>query len=88
MTGSTPEPASPYHLGDIKESIMSKRKLKKRIAKKLLKKQKRSSVPNKQPVDTSKEKNFKFSNPRHRWATPEDRKKYFSDTEEELIIFL
>ena len=66
---------------------MSKRKPKKRIVKKLLKKQKRSSVPNGKPVDVSQEKNLKFSNPRHRWATPEERKELGLD-EEELIIFL
>jgi uncharacterized protein with WD repeat len=66
---------------------MSKRKPKKRIAKKLFKKQKRSLVPNGKPVDVSQEKNFKFSNPRHRMATPEEWKELGLD-EEELIIFL
>ena len=66
---------------------MSKRKPKKRIVKKLLKKQKRSLVPNEKPVDVSQEKNFKSSNPRHRMATPEEWKELGLD-EEELIIFL
>ena len=66
---------------------MSKRKPKKRISKKLFKKQKRSLVPNGKPVDISKEKNFQFSNPRHRLGTEEDWKKLGLD-EEELIIFL
>jgi uncharacterized protein with WD repeat len=66
---------------------MSKRKPKKRTAKKLLKKQKRSLVPNGKPVDVSQEKNVKFSNPRHRMITPEEWKELGLD-EEELIIFL
>ena len=66
---------------------MSKRKPKKRIVKKLLKKQKRSLVPNGKPVDISLETSYKSPNPRHQMATPEEWKELGLD-EEELIIFL
>ena len=39
---------------------MSKRKPKKRISKKLFKKQKRSLVPNEKPVDISKDQQVKL----------------------------
>ena len=65
---------------------MSKRNPKKRIVKKLLKKQKRLLVPNGRPVDVSKERNFKCINPNHYIGTLEDAKRLGLD-EEELIIF-
>ena len=66
---------------------MSKRKPKKRIEKKLLKKQKRSLVPTGKPVDISLETSYKSPNPRHLMGTLEDWKRLDLD-EEELIIFL
>ena len=65
---------------------MSKRKLKKRIAKKLLKKQKRSSVPNGKPVDLSLEKKLKL--PENFYQIDETARKELGLDEEELIIFL
>ncbi|MGYP001279975428 len=50
-------------------------------------KSKRFLDPKRKLADISQEKNFKFSNPRHRLATPEDLKKFGLD-EEEFIIFL
>ena len=65
---------------------MSKRKPKKRIVKKLLKKQKRSLVPNGKPVDVSQEKKVKLPE-NFTWMTAKERKELGLD-EEELIIFL
>ena len=66
---------------------MSKRKPKKRIAKKLLKKQKRSLIPNGKPVDISLEKKVKL--PENCYQIDEKARKELNlDTEEELIIFL
>jgi len=70
----------------MKESIMSKRKPKKRISKKLFKKQKRSLVPNGKPVDISLEKTVKLPE-NFSWMTAQERKELGLD-EEELIIFL
>jgi hypothetical protein len=74
------------HSGDIKESTMSKRKPKKRIVKKLLKKQKRSFVPNGKPVDISLEKKVKL--PENFYQIDEKVRKELGLDEEELIIFL
>ena len=65
---------------------MSKRKPKKRIAKKLLKKQKRSSVPNGKPVDISLEKKVKL--PENFYRINAKTRKELGLDEEELIIFL
>ena len=65
---------------------MSKRKPKKRIAKKLFKKQKRSLVPNGKPVDTLKDRQVKF--PKNCYQIDEKARKELSLDEEELIIFL
>ena len=66
---------------------MSKRKPKKRIAKELLKKQKRSLVPNGKPVDISQEKKVKLPENCYR-INAKTRKELGLDTEEELILFL
>ena len=66
---------------------MSKRKPKKRISKKLFKKQKRSLVPNGKPVDISLEKKVKLPENFH-LLTPNEYKELGLDTEEEFIIFL
>ena len=65
---------------------MSKHKPKKRISKKLFKKQKRSLVPNGKPVDISLEKTVKLPE-NFSWMTAQERKELGLD-EEELIIFL
>ena len=65
---------------------MSKRKLQIRIAKKLLKKQKRSSVPKGKPVDISLEKKVRL--PENFYQMDEKARKELGLDEEELIIFL
>ena len=65
---------------------MSKRKPKKRIAKKLLKKQKRFLDPNRKLADISLEKTVKLPE-NFTWMTAKERKELGLD-EEELIIFL
>ena len=65
---------------------MSKRKPKKRIAKKLLKKQKRSSVPNGKPVDISKEREVIL--PENFYQINTKTRKELGLDEEEFIIFL
>ena len=65
---------------------MSKRKPKKRIVKKLIKKQKRSLVPNGKPVDISLEKKVKL--PENFYQIDEKVRKELVPDEEELIIFL
>ena len=65
---------------------MSKRKPKKRIVKKLLKKQKRSSVPNGKPVDISLEKKVRL--PENFYQIDEKARNELGLDEEELIIFL
>jgi hypothetical protein len=65
---------------------MSKRKPKKRIVKKLLKKQKRSLVVNEKPLDVSQEKKVKL--PENFYQIDEKVRKELGLDEEELIIFL
>ena len=65
---------------------MSKRKPKKRIVKKLLKKQKRSLVVNEKPLDVSQEKKVKL--PENFYQIDEKVRKELVPDEEELIIFL
>jgi len=65
---------------------MSKRKPKKRIVKKLLKKQKRSLVPKGKPVDILLEKKVKL--PDNFYQIDEKVRKELGLDEEELIIFL
>ena len=65
---------------------MSKRKPKKRIVKKLLKKQKRSLVVNEKPLDVSQEKKVKL--PENFYQIDEKVRKALVPDEEELIIFL